>query len=764
MQYKQLFQIALILLVCVFRVNAQTVTWTKHVISTSVNGAKKNAVVNLDMDSNNAMDIVVTANPEGSGAEDPAAVNVLWFKNDGSENFTQYNIDFYNVGARGLAVGDLTGNGYPDIVVGSGNVDSSLVWYKNDKTPDVGPWTKNYLGGPAPYNYNVRIVDIDADNDLDIVDGMGDDVASNSVGGGVITDSLRWFENTVSGATQFLPHLIAHYSTPSGISIGDFNGDNLIDVTAGSWVNSSYTFIVNEEDVRWWSQGSGSVWTQQQIIQQSYVANGLATKDLDQNGTIDIIGAGYKTNSIDWWSNDGNGVFSSINTISSTFTQTRNVDVADVDGDGDWDIVAAADNDNTIAWFENDGSQNFTEHVVDNSFTYAYFVSTADLDGDGDTDLIGTAQNANELSWWANEQAEKQWIPAGNVATFSYYGGDVAITFSSKDIGDSTSVFYNHGDVSNRSSLDGAIHHVAQKGYYTLVTAAGTYNASVDFSYAGISEWSTVNNEADLRICVWNDALSQWEIAGSGAQTIDAVNDVITVPGLTTEMARYSLFTLGSVSSDNSLPVELASFSLKSFASGVELSWTTASEQNNLGFEIWRRNADGPFERLIDYKNDQTLSGLGTANYGQTYYFLDSDVETGGRYSYKLVSVDYSGLRTEYPSKDMVFTGKKSIVATSGQIPDSPELAQNYPNPFNGITRIDFAIPENLSGATVRLTLYDMRGRVVTKLLDGPMASGRFFTIWNGKDARGMPVASGTYIYRLDIGNYHRIKRLTLLK
>ncbi|HHM01435.1 MAG TPA: hypothetical protein ENJ15_00365 [Caldithrix abyssi] len=745
---------------------AQAVSWSKNVISTTLTGAKKNAVVNLDADASGYMDIVVTANPEGSGAEDPAAVNVLWFKNDGTQTFTVYNIDFYNVGARGLAVGDLTGNGYPDIVVGNGATDSSLVWYKNDGTPTTGPWAKVHLGSPAPYNYITLLYDIDGDGDLDIVDGMGDDADFGTVGGGTITDSLRWFENLGGVDTAvFSPRLIAQYSSPSGITIGDYNADGRVDISAGAFVDNSTFIPLTEEDIRWWSQGTGGTWTQEQVIQQSYGTNGLATKDLDQNGTLDIIGAGYKLGTIDWWSNNGTGVFSSINTIKTSFLNTRNVEVMDIDADGDWDIIAAADNNNTISWFENDGSQNFTERVVTNTFSYAYFVSASDLDGDGDVDLIGTAQNANELSWWANNLAEKQWIPASSTATYSYNGGKVDITFSSKDVSDSTSVLYNKGAVSDRASVDAAIDHVAANGFYTIVTAAGTYNATIDFTYAGISEWSAINNEADLRICVWNETTSQWEIAGTGSQTIDALNDVITVSGLNTELARFSLFTLGSVSTDNALPVELAAFTLTSATSGIELFWSTESERDNLGFEVWRKSAvEQDFVKISDYNNNGDLIGLGTSSYGQEYYLMDTDVQTGRRYSYQLRSRDYDGSLNVYPAKDIVYTGNTSVVTVSGLIPQTAELSQNFPNPFNGITRIDFAVPLSAAGEHVSLAIYDLRGRLIRRLIDTPLVEGRYFAVWDGRNQQGAEVASGMYVYLLQTGRERLSRRLTLLK
>ena len=76
-------------------------------------------------------------------------------------------------------------------------------------------------------------------------------------------------------------------------------------------------------------------------------------------------------------------------------------------------------------------------------------------------------------------------------------------------------------------------------------------------------------------------------------------------------------------------------------------------------------------------------------------------------------------------------------------------LGQNYPNPFNPDTRIDFVLPED---SDVRLSVYDLLGREVRTLAQGPYAGSSaipYQTVWDGNDASGTRVASGVYFYRL---------------
>ncbi|MBN1352065.1 VCBS repeat-containing protein [candidate division KSB1 bacterium] len=81
-------------------------------------------------------------------------------------------------------------------------------------------------------------------------------------------------------------------------------------------------------------------------------------------------------------------------------------------------------------------------------------------------------------------------------------------------------------------------------------------------------------------------------------------------------------------------------------------------------------------------------------------------------------------------------------------IPLQFRLFQNYPNPFNPETEIAFELP---LAAEVRLTVFDLRGQVVRRLLDAITPAGCHRVLWNGRDESGRPIASGTYFYRLQV-------------
>ena len=93
--------------------------------------------------------------------------------------------------------------------------------------------------------------------------------------------------------------------------------------------------------------------------------------------------------------------------------------------------------------------------------------------------------------------------------------------------------------------------------------------------------------------------------------------------------------------------------------------------------------------------------------------------------------------------------------------PDEPggTLQQNTPNPFNPGTTIRFELYQS---ERARVSIFDVKGRLVTQLLDGVLPRGRHEVAWNGNAARGARVASGIYYCRLEIGGQTYSNRMVL--
>ena len=94
-------------------------------------------------------------------------------------------------------------------------------------------------------------------------------------------------------------------------------------------------------------------------------------------------------------------------------------------------------------------------------------------------------------------------------------------------------------------------------------------------------------------------------------------------------------------------------------------------------------------------------------------------------------------------------------------LPTALSLSQNFPNPFNSGTVIRFALP---ASADVELGVYDLAGQRVALLVSGAREAGTFAVNWDGRDERGRELASGTYLYRLRVGDREETRKLLLLR
>jgi len=208
---------------------------------------------------------------------------------------------------------------------------------------------------------------------------------------------------------------------------------------------------------------------------------------------------------------------------------------------------------------------------------------------------------------------------------------------------------------------------------------------------------------------------------------------------------------------DQSLPVELTNFEVKLFENIVKLSWETDSETNNLGFELYRKQAgDSSFSLISSFKNNDELKGAGTSVELKKYNFLDKNIAYGFIYEYKIVQIDFSGKRIEYP--------KISIHVVSIQnknIPWSSTLFSNYPNPFNPETTIKYYVQ---NPSALNIVIFNLSGQIVKRFSSYHTRKGYYQTIWNATDNLGQPVPTGTYFCKLTTMDYTRIIKMLYLK
>jgi hypothetical protein len=255
----------------------------------------------------------------------------------------------------------------------------------------------------------------------------------------------------------------------------------------------------------------------------------------------------------------------------------------------------------------------------------------------------------------------------------------------------------------------------------------GDYLISVQSSSPGSNNlyWTQVNG-AYGNIAMFRSGCTSWVPVTSG----------ICLPPSNTDM-YFELWGTTTV------PVELTSFSANVNDDNVELSWITATETNNQGFEI-ERSEMSEVKSQMEWEKIGFVDGHGTTTESQAYSFQDKNVVTGN-YSYRLKQIDFDGT-SEY----------SNVIEVEVTSPSTFSLEQNYPNPFNPSTMISYQLP--ISG-DVTLKVYDVLGNEVETLVDEYKPAGNYKVEFN---AANLP--SGIYFYKLQVGSLVETKKMLLLK
>jgi len=188
----------------------------------------------------------------------------------------------------------------------------------------------------------------------------------------------------------------------------------------------------------------------------------------------------------------------------------------------------------------------------------------------------------------------------------------------------------------------------------------------------------------------------------------------------------------------------------------VELRWSTLSELNNYGFKVQR--ADTVLRGFTDVEGS-FVAGHGTTLNPQTYTWLDRNVDPGV-YLYRLKQVDLDGAVHFSEQHRVAVTGAVASVIDAS-LPQRLALEQNYPNPFNPSTKIGFRV-SGLGSSAVRLAVYDMIGREVAVLVNDARSPGQYEVAFAPEHSSSM--ASGTYFYRLQVGERTETRQMMYLK
>jgi hypothetical protein len=274
---------------------------------------------------------------------------------------------------------------------------------------------------------------------------------------------------------------------------------------------------------------------------------------------------------------------------------------------------------------------------------------------------------------------------------------------------------------------------------------------SVELSY-GTDDGVAAGNTA-LCVAYSTDARATWDSIGIATPH---TTDLTTPPTFISPDAFATSITLADGASmysalgtfnstTNTLPVQLSSFTAAAGLRGTTLTWKTASEADNAGFEVERRAVDSRQSTVLSsYAKIGFVAGAGTSTSGREYSYTDAPAP--GRYAYRLKQIDRDGAST-YSGEVEVVVGLAPEVVTLGA----------YPNPFNPATVIDFTLQTD-GQATLRV--FNLLGQEVATLFAGQATAGRLYQV--PFDASRL--TSGIYVARLESGKSVAMTRLTVIK
>ncbi len=275
--------------------------------------------------------------------------------------------------------------------------------------------------------------------------------------------------------------------------------------------------------------------------------------------------------------------------------------------------------------------------------------------------------------------------------------------------------------IQSNGKIDAAGYSDDASGHYAFAVAQLNSDGSLDntFSTNG-TERSFISGGGSIR-----DKGTSVAIQSDGKIVVAGRSEPTGGGNYAFAVARYLS------GSDNSLFVSATDFVATSSSGAVKLSWTTASEVENAGFNVLREDpGKSEFKLIASYTSDATLRGVGTSSTGRDYDYTDYNVEAGKMYKYEIESVSTNGT-----------TKAVSTLSVTVGIPTEFALYQNYPNPFNPSTTIRFDLKEQ---SNVTLDIYNVLGQRVLEENYGKLNSGEY-----NKSFDMSRFASGVYFYRI---------------
>jgi hypothetical protein len=336
-------------------------------------GQSPGAVAVADVNGDGIPDLLV-ANFQGNNGQSQG-LSVLLGKGDGSfQPQKQFSTGFVPFS---MAVGDVNGDGTPDVVVGNfGAHTVSVLQGTGDGSFDP---PQNFATGFYPGA--LVVADVTGDGKPDIV-------VTNSGSSFNPGSAVSVLPGNGDGSFQ-APPAIATGATPVATVVADLNGDGKRDIVTANQNDGSISVLLGN--------GDGS-FQPRQTISLHFPPNALAVADVNGDGKPDLVVA-YLNGTLSVLLGNGDGTFQNSPAYLKQHTykvgkDPDSVAVADVNGDGKPDIVVTNRVSNTVTVLLGNGDGSFQDspsYLAQHTFAVGLdpeSVAVTDLNGDGKPDIV----------------------------------------------------------------------------------------------------------------------------------------------------------------------------------------------------------------------------------------------------------------------------------------------------------------------------------------------------------------------------------------
>ncbi|MFZ4656071.1 MAG: FG-GAP repeat domain-containing protein [Caldilineaceae bacterium] len=391
-----------------------------------------------DMNGDGFLDIIQSNSPEDldnngtiDGAEAQYGISYLYL-NDGQGGFPTPARTLSGVGrTNNVAVGDLNGDGFLDIVQGNNG-------YLNDGQGGFG--LPDFALGDVPTSSQAAVGDINGDGFLDIF--LGNNGPESYI-----------YLNDGAGGFSLFGRVLGSAQRTQSVAMGDFNRDGSLDLVQGNYASSSYVYL---------NDGQGGFDAADSFLESAQRTLRVAVGDLNGDGFLDIVQGNYQERSY-LYLNDGQGGFDSVGQAFGGVQRTYEVVVGDLNNDGFLDIVQANDGAPSYVYL-NDRQGGFPEPgQVWGNGADTYSVALGDFNGDGFLDLVQGKYDAPSSVYLNNGQGgfdtpahplgERQW--AGSLAAGDFNGDGLLDIVQGNRVGD-----FNRNELKDEEDVNNAVSYV----------------------------------------------------------------------------------------------------------------------------------------------------------------------------------------------------------------------------------------------------------------------------------------------------------------